>query len=602
MRIMCGLLLLYTHAAYSLDLKDFMGPDAWWDQQQGNKQRREMPHVPTPLGWEVMQPTLRVDDVAHRRSAEIEFMRNLPADPAARQAKLRYLKVLFERTSAVDERSYRDFSAGISLANSVARILTDEQTTHVRNVLRSEPFDDKESPVHFPQFVRDMSVQDRLALWDDVLAFNTALPPDPLRQEYVLAWLESYPQHRRMHLYQFLAGELRENGRDMSLPADPRERAEFLDFLDTWGGDTRQCADKGTSVFSVWYHLTDTRTMWAVHVAGLVVFLLFTVGLYTRVTSVLAWAISLSYIHRAQVILFGQDTMQTILLTYLMIGPSGATLSLDALRKRYRAALALMRGGGRPVPWAEATLAAPQPSWLANFAIRLVQINFCFIYLSSGFSKLKGTSWWEHSAAWLVMANPEFGLIRYRAYEWLLRILVESRFLTALIAGSVTMFTLATEIGFPFLVWTRLRPVMVIMSALLHFGIAVVMGLTVFGLYMYGLLLAYFPAKLIRDRVGWAPGSGRKMTLRYDGRDRTAVRKAALVRALDVAGQVTFVDTAVVKGETDRTIRLTDPDGKQLSGHTLYRTALQELVLLRPMRYLGLVPGVWPLVNAWFGR
>ena len=41
MRIMTGLVLLYTHAAYTPDLQEFMGPDAWWDQQGGNKQRRE---------------------------------------------------------------------------------------------------------------------------------------------------------------------------------------------------------------------------------------------------------------------------------------------------------------------------------------------------------------------------------------------------------------------------------------------------------------------------------------------------------------------------------------------------------------------------------
>ena len=452
-----------------------------------------------------------------------------------------------------------------------------------------------------------MSVQERLQLWDDVLAFSAALPADGLKQEYILAWLETYQPSRRMDLYHFLAGDtfVAENGQHMKpLPSDPGERAEFLDFLATWGGDTRQCAEKGTAVFSVWYHLTDGRSMWAVHIACLVIFALFTVGLYTRVTSVLAWAASLNYIHRGQLILFGQDTMQTILLTYLMIGPCGATLSLDALRKRYRAALATMGGGGRSVPWAEATLAGPQPSWLANFAIRMAQINFCFIYMSSGFSKLKGTTWWDHSASWLVMANPEFGLIRYQLYDSFLRVLVESRFLTALMAGGVTLFTLFTEIGFPFLVWTRMRPVMVMLSALLHFGIAVMMGLTVFGLYMYALLLAFFPAKLLRDRVAWAPGSGRKMTVRYDSRDPSAVRKAAIVRALDVAEQVTFVDTGTGKGQAEKTVHLIDPDGREVTGVELFRTALSELVLLRPrpIRYFGYIPGVWSLVNTWFGR
>jgi len=32
MRVMTGLLVLYTHAAYSFDLQAFLGPGAWLDQ------------------------------------------------------------------------------------------------------------------------------------------------------------------------------------------------------------------------------------------------------------------------------------------------------------------------------------------------------------------------------------------------------------------------------------------------------------------------------------------------------------------------------------------------------------------------------------------
>lgn len=608
MRIMTGLLLLYTHAAYTPDLKDFFGPNAWWDHQQANSQRRSAPYVPTPLGWTEFVPTLRVDDVPHRRAAEIEWFRGLPLNPDDRRQKLRYLATLFVQ-------SPQNQAEGLTLSNSAARLIDPSQDAQVRKILESVPFDDTKSPVHFPGFVRELSVEARLALWDDLLAFNASLPPEPEKQEYILTWLGNYPLERRMSFYKFLVGELKESdlnpklvggkspatGRDMSLPADPREREELLEFLNTWGGDTRQAAVKGTAAFSVWYHITDGSTMYLVHVACLVIFLMFTLGLFTRTTSVLAWAASLNYIHRSQLILFGQDTMQTILMTYLMIGPSGAALSLDSLRKRFRAAKALMGSGGKPVPWAESALAGPEPSWLANFAIRLLQINFCFIYMSSGVSKLKGSTWWEHSAAWLVMANPEFGLVRYQAYNWLLHTLVENRMLVSLLAASVTVFTLVTEIGFPFLIWTRLRPLFIILSVFLHFGIAVIMGLTGFGLYMYTLVFCYFPAKLVRDRVAWTPGAGRKMTLHYDGRDPTSVRKASIVRALDVAQQVTFVNTAG-KASADAKINLTDPDGKQVEGEDLYRTGLRELVLLRPVRVLGTIPGAWNLVNAWFGR
>lgn len=594
MRILTGLLLLYTHAVYSLTLKEFFGPDAWWDHPTGNRQRRETPFLPSPLGWKDFHLSIRVDDVPHRRSAEVEFLRNIPSDSSARRANLRYV----ERLVRLPNDAYQE---GLHLCNSATRLVTPEQDAQVRKALAANQVPDANLPVHIPDFVRNLAPPEREAVWNDLLGFITLLPNDLQRQDYVLVWLSNYPFDERVRLYQFLVGDLRDGDRDMSLPATSPDRDEVLGYLDTWGGDPRQTAEKGTSVFSVWYHVTDPTTMWAVHISCLVIFALFTVGLWTRVTSVLAWAASLNYIHRGQLILFGQDTMQTILIMYLMIGPSGAALSIDALRKRYRAAKALMGSGGRSVPWAEAALAGPQPSWLANFAVRLVQINFCFIYMSSGFSKLKGTTWWEHSAAWLVMANPEFGLTRYQAYEWLLREVIESRFLIAFIAGSVTVFTLAVEIGFPFLVWTRLRPLMVSLSALLHLGIAIMMGLAVFGMYMYSMLLAYFPAKLVRERVAHAPGSGRKLTVRYDGRDPTAVRKAALIRAMDVSGQVTFVDLAG-KGDVDHTVRLTDPDGHEATGSDLTRSALNELVLLRPIRWLGLVPGVHAAVNAWFGR
>jgi hypothetical protein len=595
MRIMTGVLLLYVHAAYSLDLKSFFGPHGWWGQQAANTQRREAGFSPRPLEWADFEPTLQIEEVPHRRGAVIDYLRKLPLEPEARKPKVRYLHRLMSTNNP------GQFNAGLHLSNSAALLINSEQDARVRKALESPEIPEEGVPVSFPEFVHNLPPKERLAVWDEVLAFNTALPPDTERREYILTWFDFYSAHRRMDLYLFLTGELKKDGRDMSLPSDPREREEFLNYLERWGSDTRQAESKGVNVFSHWYHITDGPTMWAVHIAALVVFLLFTVGLWTRTTSVLAWAVSLTYIHRGQITLFGQDTMQTLLLTYLMIAPCGAALSLDALRLRYRAARALMGGGARSSPWAEAALAGPQRDWLANFAIRLFQINFCMIYMSSGVSKLKGSTWWDHSAAWTIAANPQFGLIRYRAYEWLLEGLAENRFLMALGASFISLFTLALELGLPFLVWTRLRPFVVSMSVLLHLGIAIMMGLTVFSLYMFTLLLCYFPAKLIRDRIVWAPGSGRKMTMRYDSRDASAVRKAALVRALDVANQITFVDTAG-KGEVDSTIHLLDPDGHQRTGEGLYKTGLRELVLLRPVKYLGFVPGVWQVVNGWFGR
>ena len=59
-------------------------------------------------------------------------------------------------------------------------------------------------------------------------------------------------------------------------------------------------------------------------------------------------------------------------------------------------------------------------------------------------------------------------------------------------------FTLAVEIGFPFLVWRKsLRGKMLVMAALMHVGIAVLMGLTTFSLTMMTLLLTFTPPEWI---------------------------------------------------------------------------------------------------------
>jgi hypothetical protein len=607
MRIMTGLIILYTHAAYSLDLKTFLGPHAWWDQEAGNAQRREAPFMFTPLGWEENQPVLRfLDDTPHRRAAEIEFFRNLPSDPHERAVQLRYLNRLFDLKTP-------DMIQGLNLCNSAGKIIDSSQSAKVREALKAEKVPETGIPLFIPDFIRNLPPDERVAAWDEMLVFVVSIPSDPEKQEYVLIWLSNYPappyqigdenlaRAFRRNLYQFLIGDLVIDGKQVGLPADMREREEVLHYYERWARDPRQANHLGTAVFSHWYHLTDPTTMWVVHLATLVVFAFFTVGLFTRVTSVMTWALSLCYIHRGQMSLFGQDTMQTILVTYLMIAPCGAALSFDAIRARYRAARALFTSAGRPVSWAELTLSGPQPSWLANFAVRLFQINFCFIYMSSGISKLKGDTWWNHSAPWLVLVNPEFGLVRYQAYTWLIRQLAESRFLITMFAGGISVFTLMIEIGLPILIWTRLRPVMAIFSAMLHLGIAVIMGLSVFGLYMFTLLLCYFPAALIRERIGHSPGAGRKMTLRYDSRDPSAVRKAALVRAVDVSNQITFTDTAG-KEAVEKTIHLIDPDGRQHEERALFDTALRELVLLKPVRVLGYVPGVWQGISAWFGR
>jgi hypothetical protein len=117
--------------------------------------------------------------------------------------------------------------------------------------------------------------------------------------------------------------------------------------------------------------------------AFLTAMFLFTIGFATRLTSVLTWVGVLSYIHRMPIFLYGVDSIMNVLVIYLMIGPSGATFSVDRLLEKWWA-----KKKGKPVP-------PVRPMVSANFALRLMQIQFCIIYMASGTSKLQGAAWWN---------------------------------------------------------------------------------------------------------------------------------------------------------------------------------------------------------------
>jgi hypothetical protein len=214
------------------------------------------------------------------------------------------------------------------------------------------------------------------------------------------------------------------------------------------------------------------------------------------------------------------DTMMMLLLLYLMIGPSGAALSFDAWWQRYKA-----RRAGLPPP-------RPEPSVSANFAIRLIQVNFCFIYLGSGTSKLLGPSWWNGTALWGVMANYSFNPLRVGPYYDFLVFLSQHRWLWEICMAGGCLFTLVVEIGFPFLVWRKsLRWIMVGCSILLHTGIGLIMGLTPFSLFMLAMVMSFVPSEAVEQLVGNLRAVGRRLIAAGPPAPKPAARQDKLVAA-----------------------------------------------------------------------
>jgi hypothetical protein len=200
--------------------------------------------------------------------------------------------------------------------------------------------------------------------------------------------------------------------------------------------------------------------------------------------------------------LFGQDAMMIILLTYLMIGPSGAALSVDRWLKKRKA-------GPEGAPLV--------PLTSANLAIRLMQVHFCIIYGASGLSKLQGSAWWNGTALWSTIANYSFAPMNIGLYNDFLIFISKHRWLWEILLSGGALFTLFLEIGFPFLVWVkRWRWIMVSGAVLLHTGIGLSMGLITFSLFMLTMLYSFIPPEATRQMVTSASEQARRLFTRRE--------------------------------------------------------------------------------------
>jgi hypothetical protein len=369
-------------------------------------------------------------------------------------------------------------------------------------------------------------------------------------------------------------------------PANEKEYEAAKEFKRKWmNTDPRRVAGRGYPIWSVWFHVTDPTWMVGVHITILVILMLFTLGVGTRVTSVLAWLGVISYTQRAPTTLFGMDTMMNILMIYLMIGPSGSAFSVDRLIARYWASWRAWRTN-RPGP----VNLKPAPSVSANLAIRLLQIHLCIIYLSAGLSKLKGNAWWQGTAIWGTLANYEFSPMHWPFFLGFLRFLAQNRFIWEILMTGGVIFTLMMEIGFPFLVWIRrLRWVMLGMAATLHTGIAVLMGLNTFSLFMLTLLISFVPLEAISWLIQVLGRGAPALRLGCNQRLRGQVRAASLIRTFDVWNQVDI-------GEAER-LELVTENNEVVRGFALFEHLVYSLRMLWP-----LAPATWLLRVTGLGR
>jgi hypothetical protein len=584
---------------YTLDLQAFFGKHGFYSHSAVENERKESPTMLTELtgkkAWDGSLFMAQLPVYPHRQQAVVEFLRAISPDPQKRKEQLAFLvRMQNELLRPVNPK--RDEETGLSILDSLAKANWPERrkigvdcleylaNLYTSEKLRGPQLDAYVNPAVrsvkerlLPPFLMDLpqdGPNSRTAVRAEIEQLLAMMPVDSTKRRYVFDHLIETGLENRHRLIEFL----------LKLPTDEAERTKQIDYLERWNNDINKTYRIGNVTFSQWFHITDPTEMLIAHLVILFIMFLFTIGFCTRVTSVLTWMAAVGYIHRTQQVLFGMDTMMNILLLYLMIGNSGGALSVDRLIARYRAARhSIRRTGGIDDP-TQQFLAAPPKSVSAGFALRLLQIHFCIIYLAAGMSKLKGGSWWNTMAGWDTLANPEFTLIHFDWYARIMRWAIQERLVFATASGLMVVFTFVIELGFPFLIWTRLRPYMIALACVFHLGIGCMMGLNLFGLLMMTLILSYIPGRAIRDSL-FGGEKLKRFQLQFDPKNETQAKAAATVVMADVEGQVSL------QSREQSEYRLTS-DGETTPREKVPEVLFRALSLLKTGWLLSFVPGV----------
>lgn len=226
--------------------------------------------------------------------------------------------------------------------------------------------------------------------------------------------------------------------------------------------------------FSYFNFVDVPGAVWTLHIIGALVVLLFLLGLFTRVTSVLSLIVVLSYVHRAPMLTGQFEPVLTMVLFYLCLAPCGSFLSLDAWWHRRR--------GER----------VKTTSPLGTISLRLIQVHLTLFYLMMGLTKLAGQTWWAGSAVWWLIAHPESRLVDWTALH-------AAPYLINAWTHAIVVF----ELAFGVLVWNRwARPLLLVIAVPMWLLLIPITGLVSFCVMILIANLAFVPADWLRAALG----------------------------------------------------------------------------------------------------
>jgi hypothetical protein len=255
---------------------------------------------------------------------------------------------------------------------------------------------------------------------------------------------------------------------------------------------------------------------------GLAVLVLFTLGIATRLTAPLTWVILVSFL-ATPAAHADADYLLAILAFYLMLGYALYgywSRPLSALERLFGPRGTFLFAGLR------GKTQEPTPSYAANLAMRLIQVHFAIIVVTSGLHKLQDGDWWRGAAFWYPLHPPfEMDVNRFHAE----RSTINATLFVLSLAGYLT---LAWQLAFPVIAFTRrLRPLLVGGAALGWVGCAFLFREPTFGPMFALCCLSYLTADEWEWVADWVRAPFRRRGGATEkGEDRRSRAKVAAVR------------------------------------------------------------------------
>ncbi|WP_374028668.1 HTTM domain-containing protein [Bdellovibrio bacteriovorus] len=220
--------------------------------------------------------------------------------------------------------------------------------------------------------------------------------------------------------------------------------------------------------FFLWSFWPDSMNF-AAHLLLVVLLLLLTLGVGGRWVMWLAWVINAGFIQRNYAVNFGADIIAALFLFYMSFTQSCERLSILNL-------------------WRKKTV-FKESDTMSSLMIRMMQFQICVIYGYTGWEKLKGGSWWDGTALWSVLANPQMTTLDFsflRAIPWVIPV--------------IAYLTIIFEVYFPVMVaWPKTRYLWLLLGVGFHIGIGVFMGLGPFATTMMSTYFLFLEPRHLQN-------------------------------------------------------------------------------------------------------